>query len=162
MFVIPLLAIGGLDPAYPAFVLIRFLAPEATSSLPVSKCEVLAMSSGGESADSAVPGLEFIGELLTELGCVIGNWGCTILAPDPELIVRCGGRRGAPVAVDAAASAKSNGAGEPESGMFAPADGRTPSAGVIARSGIGSWSLLTIVKVVMERSDNWCWGPSRF
>lgn len=157
VFIIPLLAIGGLEPAYPAFELIKFLAPDATSSLPVSKCDVLATSSGGESADSAVPGREFIGDPLTELGCVTGNW----IAPDPELIVRCGGRRGAPDAVDAAASPKSKGAGEPRRGTFAPVDGRTPSAGVIARSGIGSWSLLTIVYVVMERSGAWCEKPSR-
>lgn len=87
-------------------------------------------------AESAVPGREFIGEPLTEFGCVTGNWGCRMSPPEPELMVRCGGRRGAPDAVDT--SIEDRGADDPGRGVFAPVDGLRWSPGVIGRSGMPS------------------------
>ena len=99
-------------------------------------------------AESAVPGREFTGDPVTELGCVmaLGKEGWRMSPPEPELIVRCGGRLGAletPVAMEATASAtESEGAGESGSAVFAAVDGRNWSPGVMGRRGIGSLSLI--------------------
>ena len=102
------------------------------------------MSSGGVIFESAVPGLEFTGEPITELGWAIafGNEGCKISPPDPELIVRCGGLRGAEEDI-----IDGEPAGAGESGSATPAaapavDGRSWSTGVMGRRGIGSLLLI--------------------
>ena len=133
---------------------IKFLAPEATSSLPVSNCAVLATSAGGESAELAVPGREFIGEPVTEFGCVRrGKSGC-MTGRDPEFIVRCGGRD-APDDNEAAASEPDSVAGEPDSASLALVDDLVCSLGVIARNGMLSGVLLLIVYVVVKLGQRW-------
>lgn len=135
----------GREPA-PPLAFIRFLLPLATLSLPVANCAVRAISSGGVTALSAVPGREFAGDPVREFGWVMafGNEGCNMSPPEPEFIVRCGGRLGAPEAVDAAAPAnESEGAGESGSAVFAAVEGRSP--GVIGRRGIGSFLLIVCV-----------------
>ena len=93
-----------------------------------------------------MPGLEFTGDPVTEFGCVIAleKEGRRMSPPEPELIVRCGGRLGAPEAVETAASAaERDGAGDSGSAVFAAVDGRGWLAGVMGRRAIGS--LLDIV-----------------